>query len=104
MNEAPDSVRTRNILQITPETVTLTATSVTDNARSASSTITIDTASMYIDFDGAADGTTINAAVLTASTHCGNGSWNSAHPSRGCSQANLVSTGGAGMFYCFAVN
>jgi len=23
MNEAPDSVRTRNILQITPETVTL---------------------------------------------------------------------------------
>ena len=34
----------------------------------------------------------------------GNGSWNSAHPSRGCSQANLVSTGGAGLLYCFAVN
>jgi hypothetical protein len=33
-----------------------------------------------------------------------NGSWNSSHPSRGCSQANLVSTGGAGKFYCFAVN
>lgn len=31
-------------------------------------------------------------------------SWNSAHASRGCSQANLVSTGGAGLFYCFAVN
>ena len=31
-------------------------------------------------------------------------SWNSAHPSRGCSQANLVSTGGAGLFYCFAIN
>ncbi|MBK5293769.1 MAG: lectin [Acidobacteriia bacterium] len=30
-------------------------------------------------------------------------SWNSVHPSRGCSQANLVSTGGAGLFYCFAV-
>ena len=29
-------------------------------------------------------------------------SWNSVHPSRGCSQANLVSTGGAGFFYCFA--
>lgn len=29
-------------------------------------------------------------------------SWNSAHPSRGCSQANLVATGGAGLFYCFA--
>ncbi len=34
----------------------------------------------------------------------GNTSWNSAHPSRGCSQANLVSTGGAGLFYCFAIN
>jgi hypothetical protein len=33
-----------------------------------------------------------------------NGSWNSAHPSRGCSQAGLVATGGAGLFYCFAVN
>jgi hypothetical protein len=34
----------------------------------------------------------------------GNGSWNSAHGSRGCGQQNLVSTGGAGLFYCFAVN
>jgi hypothetical protein len=31
-------------------------------------------------------------------------SWNSIHPSRGCSQENLVSTGGAGLFYCFATN
>ena len=30
-------------------------------------------------------------------------SWNSAHPSRGCSQANLRATGGDGLFYCFAV-
>ena len=30
--------------------------------------------------------------------------WNTAHPSRGCSQDNLVATGGAGMFYCFAVD
>lgn len=30
-------------------------------------------------------------------------SWNSTHPSRGCSQENLVGTGGAGLFYCFAV-
>jgi hypothetical protein len=29
-------------------------------------------------------------------------SWNAVHPSRGCSQANLVATGGAGLFYCFA--
>ena len=34
----------------------------------------------------------------------GNTSWNSTHPSRGCSQDNLVSTGGAGLFYCFAIN
>ena len=31
-------------------------------------------------------------------------SWNSAHGSRGCSQANLVATGGNGYFYCFAAN
>ena len=29
-------------------------------------------------------------------------SWNSAHPSKGCSQANLVAPGGDGLFYCFA--
>jgi hypothetical protein len=29
-------------------------------------------------------------------------SWNSSHPSRGCSQQNLVATGGNGYFYCFA--
>jgi hypothetical protein len=33
-----------------------------------------------------------------------NTSWNSAHPSRGCSQPNLISTGGNGYLYCFAVN
>jgi len=35
-------------------------------------------------------------------------SWNSSHPSRGsdggCSQADLRSTGGDALFYCFAVN
>jgi hypothetical protein len=34
----------------------------------------------------------------------GNASWNSAHPSRGCSQENLISTGGNGYLYCFAIN
>ena len=34
----------------------------------------------------------------------GNRSWNSAHASRGCSQADLVATGGAGLFYCFSPN
>lgn len=35
-------------------------------------------------------------------------SWNASHPSRGpdggCSQADLKTTGGAGLFYCFAAN
>jgi hypothetical protein len=31
-------------------------------------------------------------------------SWNSSHPSRGCSQDNLRSTGGNGFFYCFAAD
>jgi hypothetical protein len=53
---------------------------------------------------------TSNAATGSAQlghfdrTGGGNTSWNSAHPSRGCSQPNLVSTGGAGRLYCFAVN
>ena len=53
---------------------------------------------------------TSNAATGTAQlghfdrTGGGNTSWNSAHASRGCSQPNLVSTGGAGRLYCFAVN
>ena len=34
----------------------------------------------------------------------GNTSWNSAHPSRGCSQEALQRTGGAGLFYCFAAD
>ncbi|PLY14605.1 MAG: hypothetical protein C0631_10130 [Sedimenticola sp.] len=34
----------------------------------------------------------------------GNTSWNSAHPSRGCGQEALISTGGAGKFYCFAAD
>ena len=32
----------------------------------------------------------------------GNVSWNTTHASRGCSQANLVATGGSGLLYCFA--
>jgi hypothetical protein len=33
----------------------------------------------------------------------GNSSWNAAHSSRSCSQTDLVATGGAGLFYCFAI-
>ena len=34
----------------------------------------------------------------------GNISWNSAHASHGCSQEGLISTGGAGLLYCFAAD
>jgi hypothetical protein len=31
-------------------------------------------------------------------------SWNSSHGTRGCSQDQLKSTGGAGLIYCFVAN
>ena len=34
----------------------------------------------------------------------GTNSWNSVHASRGCSQSDLEATGGAGLFYCFAID
>ena len=34
----------------------------------------------------------------------GNASWNATHSSAGCSQENLVQTGGNGLFYCFATD
>lgn len=34
----------------------------------------------------------------------GNQSWNSSHATNGCSQRDFVSSGGVGLFYCFAVN
>ena len=30
--------------------------------------------------------------------------WNQAHPSQGCAQEQLMATGGAGLFYCFAAD
>ena len=41
---------------------------------------------------------------LGHSDRSGGSSWISAHPSNGCSQANLAATGGAGQFYCFAID
>jgi hypothetical protein len=48
----------------------------------------------------------MGSAQLGHSDRNGGGtvSWNSAHGSRGCSQPNLVMTGGAGKLYCFAVD
>jgi len=36
--------------------------------------------------------------------HHDRAAWNSAHDSRGCSQEVLRSSGGDGLFYCFAIN
>lgn len=61
-------------------------------------------------FDTNCNNWTSNAATGSAMvghhdrTGGGNTSWNSAHPSRGCGQPNLVATGGAGFFYCFGAN
>jgi hypothetical protein len=48
------------------------------------------------------------SVALPASVQAQQATWNASHPSRGsdggCSQADLRSTGGAGLFYCFAVN
>jgi hypothetical protein len=49
---------------------------------------------------------TANRAVLGHTDRQGgqNTSWNSAHLSRDCTKAGLIATGGAGKFYCFAIN
>jgi hypothetical protein len=53
---------------------------------------------------------TVGTAMLGHSDRAGIGndprgqSWNSSHLSRDCSQDGLKSTGGVGLFYCFATN
>ncbi|MGI9258403.1 MAG: lectin [Gammaproteobacteria bacterium] len=46
------------------------------------------------------------AAQVGHSDRIGNGntSWNSSHATTGCSQEELVSWGGVGLFYCFAID
>lgn len=45
------------------------------------------------------------SAMIGHSDRSGGGStsWNAAHSTRSCSQSDLVATGGAGLFYCFAI-
>ena len=48
---------------------------------------------------------TTGSAQVGHSDRIGNGSsWNSSNATKGCSQAALESSGGAGLFYCFAIN
>ena len=45
---------------------------------------------------------TSGAAGKAKIGHHDRAAWNSAHDTRGCSQEQLISTGGDGLFYCFA--
>jgi hypothetical protein len=52
---------------------------------------------------------TIGQAMLGHSDRAGglgrdSNSWNSAHPSEGCTSEAFGRTGGSGLFYCFAIN
>lgn len=54
------------------------------------------------------DGTNDARAMLGHADRIGRNpgvnSWNAIHPSQGCSMESLAATGGAGMFYCFAID
>ena len=54
--------------------------------------------------NGYASNRSMHSVQLGHSDRSGGSSWVSAHPSKGCSQAALASTGGAGQFYCFAID
>jgi hypothetical protein len=61
--------------------------------------------------DGATDRTcnnwTFNAAghaEVGGPDRAGGASWNAAATTQGCSEADFTAAGGAGLFYCFAIN
>ena len=54
--------------------------------------------------NGTADSTGMLGHADRIGMNPGLNPWNAAHPSRGCDMASLIPTGGAGMFYCFAID
>lgn len=54
------------------------------------------------------DGTASSTAMLGHADRLGRNpgvnSWVAVHPSQGCAMENLIPTGGAGMYYCFAID
>ena len=54
--------------------------------------------------DGSADAQAMLGHADRLGRDPGVNSWNAVHPSQGCAMENLTPTGGAGMYYCFAVN
>jgi hypothetical protein len=54
--------------------------------------------------NGTADSTGMLGHADRIGMNPGLNPWNASHPSRGCDMASLIPTGGAGMFYCFAID
>ena len=54
--------------------------------------------------DGSADSSATLGHADRLGRDPGVNSWNAVHPSQGCGMENLTPTGGAGMFYCFAID
>ena len=54
--------------------------------------------------DGSADAQAMLGHADRMGRNPGLNSWNAIHPSQGCAMENLIPTGGAGMFYCFAID
>lgn len=54
--------------------------------------------------DGSADAQAMLGHADRIGRNPGVNSWNQIHPSQGCGLAQLEPTGGAGLFYCFAVD
>ena len=54
--------------------------------------------------DGSADAQAMLGHADRLGREPGVNSWNAVHPSQGCAMENLTPTGGAGMYYCFAVD
>jgi hypothetical protein len=54
--------------------------------------------------DGSADSQAMLGHADRMGRNPGLNSWNAIHASQGCSMETLIPTGGAGMFYCFAID
>ena len=54
--------------------------------------------------DGSADAQAMLGHADRIGRNPGLNSWNAIHPSQGCGMAQLEPTGGAGMYYCFAID
>ncbi len=109
-----DIIRDRNQINkayaLTEKGLTVNATGDTPNTHDILTGSDSEGRAIAGTFDTSCNNWTSNAATGSAMvghsdrTGGGSTSWNSTHLSRGCSQANLVATGGGGLLYCFGAN